>query len=491
MKNMQNLLFCYFFICDSFVIIFCFNHLYLTQKSRACYNISMLIFDTICALATPPYKSALALIRLSGPKALEILSPLVKCDVKTLIPNHAYFMRLYKNKKNPSSLIDEVVLTFYQGPKSYTGFDSIDFSIHGNPIIAEELLNALVANGARRAEKGEFSAQAFYNGKMDLLKAQGINDLINANSTRAKHIATNTLSGKNSKTIQDLKTKLLDCMSQLEYFVEDQYSDEKDDYDDELNDVKAVLDEQIEQLTKTIEKTHQSNRQYKGIYVAIAGEPNVGKSTLLNALIGENKAIVSPIPGTTRDVVEGEKEINGILFKFKDTAGLRKTEDYVENLGIEKSYETIQKADLVLLASDTGFNDIESNEDLSSSLKGKAVIKVATKRDINPSNSDSDIAICSLKDDLSSLIALMFDRLDLNSKEDSEFLGQREEDFLCQINNNLRTASQAIEETHQIDIASDSIRMAIDTINDLMGNNITQTMEDIYQTLFSNFCLGK
>lgn len=451
----------------------------------------MLIFDTICALATPNYKSALATIRLSGPKALEVLSPLVRTDVNKLIPNHAYFIRLYHDKTNPETLIDEVILTYFKGPKSYTGFDSIEFSIHGNPLIANELLDALVSSGARRAEKGEFSAQAFYNNKMDLLKAQGINDLINANSTRAKHIATHTLSGKNSQTIQNLKTTLLDCISQLEYYVEDQYTDEKDDYDDDLAIVSNTLEEQIKQLEITIKRTHQNNQQYNGAFVAIAGEPNVGKSTLLNALLEQNKAIVSPIPGTTRDVVEGEKEINGILFKFKDTAGLRKTDDYVENLGIEKSYETIKQADLVLLASDNGFNDINNNEELTNILKDKIVIKVATKKDLSSNTANSDISICSLTDDLTPLINMMFDHLNLNSKEESEFLGQREEDFLKQIHSKLLSAYKAIKDTHQIDIVSDSIRLAIDSINDLMGNNRTQTMEDIYQTLFSNFCLGK
>lgn len=449
----------------------------------------MLVFDTICALSTPPYKSAIALIRLSGPKALDVLSHVVKREVSSIEENHAYYMRLYKNNK--TEMIDEAIVTFYKGPKSYTGFDTVEFATHGSMIVVEELMDNLVLYGARRAEKGEFSAQAFYNGKIDLLKAEGINDLINANSRRAKEIATKTLSGRNSKVMEELKLTLLDHISGLEYYVEDQYGDEKDDYDDELETLKEKLLQEIEKLDDTIEKTHRSNKEYQGIYVAIAGEPNVGKSTLLNALIGENKAIVSPIPGTTRDVVEGEKEIKGILFRFKDTAGLRKTDDIVENLGIEKSYETIKKSDIVLLASDNGFNDIELNDELKEVLQDKPVIKIATKKDINVNLEGSDIAICSLQDDLGSLISLMFEKLDLNHKEESQFLGQREEDYLVEIRNGLKKACLAIDDTHQIDIVSDSIREAIRSINDLMGNNVTQTMEDIYETLFSKFCLGK
>ncbi len=451
----------------------------------------MLIFDTICALATPPYKSALALIRLSGPKSISVISNMIKMNAKTLIPNHSYFVHLYADKKDNSSFIDEAMLTFYKGPKSYTGFDTVEFSVHGNMIIVNELLDALVKNGARRADRGEFSAQAFYNGKMDLLKSQGINDLINANSKRAKEIASKTLSGKNTEDMTNLKNKLLDYISQLEYFVEDQYSDEKDDYDDELENVKEQLLKDIADLDITIEKTKRSNRQYQGINVVIAGEPNAGKSSLLNAILKEDKAIVSPIAGTTRDVVEGEKEINGILFKFKDTAGLRKSDDLVENLGIEKSYEMMKKADIILLASDTGFEEIKNNDELLEIIKNKPLIKIATKKDINKCTEGSDISICSFNDDLTPLYEMMKDKLDINHKEDSAFLGQREEDFLILISSQLKDATVAIDETHQIDIVSDNIRLAIASINDLMGNNVTQTMEDIYQTLFSNFCLGK
>ncbi|MFA6624957.1 MAG: GTPase, partial [Bacilli bacterium] len=339
--------------------------------------------------------------------------------------------------------------------------------------------------------KGEFSAQSYYNGKMDLLKAEGINDLINATSKRAKTIATETLSGKNSAIVLDLKKKLLDYLSELEYYVEDQYSQEKDDYDEELLKVKKSLDKDILDLDKIIDKTKRANREYQGFNIAIAGEPNVGKSTLLNAILGEDKAIVSPIPGTTRDVVEGEKEINGLLFRFKDTAGLRKTSDFVENLGIERSYKTVKDADLVLLTSDCGFEDIYKDEELKSVLKDKKIIKVATKRDINTHIADADISICSLKDDISALTDKILSALSLDKKEESAFLGKREEEYLEKISSQMKKASEAISETGQIDISSDTLRVAVAFINELIGNSEGQTMEDIYQTLFSKFCLGK
>lgn len=452
----------------------------------------MLVFDTICALATPKAKSALALVRLSGEKSFPILSHMIHKDIKTIEANHAYFVKLYKDKNDPKTFLDEAVIVAYKGPKSYTGFDSVDFSLHGSPLVVENVLSALVSLGARRAERGEFSAQAYYNGKMDLLKAEGINDLINATSKRALEIATKTLSQENTKIVTALKNALLSDLATLEYYVENEYTEgEANNLPEDLHKVALDLEEKEKELGTLIEKTKKANREYNGFTVAIAGEPNVGKSTLLNAILGEDKAIVSPIPGTTRDVVEGEKEIDGLLFRFKDTAGLRHTDDLVENLGIERSYETMKKADLILLASDSGFTDIDQNQEVQAILKEKPHIKIATKKDINKNQKDADIAICSKTDDLGPLIALMKKKLNIEQKEESEFLGKREEEYLISIRNQIQKAHQALLDTGLIDITSDTLREAISLINDLMGNSKAETMEDIYATLFSKFCLGK
>ncbi len=443
----------------------------------------MLVFDTVCALATPPYKSALAIVRLSGPRALEIVSKITKRDASSFVPNEARFYKLFDKK---DSLIDEAVVTYYKGPKSYTGFDVVEFTPHGSMIVVDELLNALCSYGARRAERGELTAQAFYNGKMDLLKAEGINDLINSQSARAKKIANETLSGKNREDVLSLKNSLLEDIASLEYFVEDQFADEPTDLSKELCSLDKKLSSYINVWSSLLEKTRRTNKEYEGISVAIVGEPNAGKSTLLNALLKEDKAIVSPVPGTTRDVVEGEREIDGIRFRFLDTAGVRETEDQIENLGIKKTNQSIEKADIVLWVSDTGFEDGQ----IESLLSDKPVIKIATKRDLGTEIGEADILLSALEDDLSPLIKKIFSILSLDTKEEAEFLGKREEEYLEKIVEGLKHSRESIS-SNQIDIVSDNLFSVIELINELMGEDTSRTGEDIYETLFSKFCLGK
>ena len=302
---------------------------------------------------------------------------------------------------------------------------------------------------------------------------------------------TAKVNGENANIILSIKKELLEDLSKLEYFVENQYSDfDESDYPVVLNEVSVSLQSLSSKTKKLLDQTKRANREYQGIQVAIAGEPNAGKSTLLNRILGKDKAIVSPIPGTTRDVVEGEREIDGIHFHFDDTAGLRETDDLLENLGIQKSYETIKRADLVLLCSENGFSEILSDEKIKALLEKKNVILVSTKSDINQSK-EGDISVSETEEDLSSLFALMLERLDVDKKEESCFLGKREEDYLFKIHEQINLSKNSLEDTGQIDIISDTIHVTLVLLDEMLGNSRSKTMEDIYQTLFSHFCLGK
>ena len=452
----------------------------------------MIVFDTICALSTPPFKSALAIVRLSGNKSLDILLSMINKEKKDIIPNHSFLTKLYKDKNDPSTLIDECMVTFYLGPKSYTGYDSVDFFLHGNPIICDELLSTLVSLGARRALKGEFSAQAYFNSKFDLLKAQGINDLINATTLKSKNIALHTLKGKNTSFINEVKNNILSIIASLEYYIEDQYSDNDNEAEEEIKNTIPKLDDLITNIENNINLTKNNNLLYKGVNVSIIGQTNAGKSTLLNALIQKEKAIVSPIPGTTRDVVEGEIEYKGIRFIFSDTAGIRNTKNKIENLGIKKSYASIKDSDIVLLLSENDFSIFSSNS-LKKLLKDKIIIKVLSKDDLKKkNNNDYDISISAKNNKLNNLMDLIINKLNLNlSDEYGYFLGKREEDYLLRMKEELIDAKNSLIDTYQIDIVSDKLRIVINTINELLGNHESKTMEDIYETLFSSFCLGK
>lgn len=452
----------------------------------------MIVFDTICALATPPYKSALAIVRLSGEKSLKILQQITNTNIDKIKPNQAFLTKLFKGKTQVNSAIDECVVVYYKGPKSYTGYDSVDFFLHGNPIICEELISTLVSLGARRANKGEFSAQAYFNSKFDLLKAQGINDLINATSLVSKNLALNTLNGENSKFINKIKEEILLSISSMEYYIENHYVENDLEANKELELTKKKIEELISKVNYHLQNTRKKNFIYSGINVGIIGKSNVGKSTLLNSILKKDKAIVSSVPGTTRDVVEGEVEIKGIKFIFHDTAGIRTTKNKIENLGIKKTYEIIKKADLLLLLSDTNFDAFKEKK-ISSLIKEKPIVKVITKKDINKNKKveDADIYISALKEDIKPLIDLIINKLDLNRIEESYFLGQRDVDYLNRIKEQFSDTLSAIEQINEIEICSDKLRTVINTINEFLGNNESKTAEDVYETLFSNFCLGK
>lgn len=444
--------------------------------------------DTIVALATPRMTSALAIVRLSGSRTLEILGHIQSKDIQEIKPNESFFANIYEDIQKKSHPIDQAVITFYKGPKSYTGEDTAEFSIHGSPLIADALINACVKWGARPAQRGEFSLKAFLNKKLGLLEAEGVNDLINAKSTLARTLALQAVKGKTRTQIEEFKETLLYVISEAEYLLEDDYSDHPD-YMDQLDKVeKEKIDPLIERITKLQEKASNALRAYSGIRVTIVGKPNVGKSTLLNALIGEEKAIVTPIPGTTRDIIEGDCEIGGIQFHFLDTAGIHETDDMVEKIGVEKALRSIKESDIVLLVSTTSFS---IGKKLKKALKNKTILKVGSKADIAKAKG-ADLLINAKDGKIEDLRKKLLQLASVSlEKSDNSFMSQRDLSLLIQVKDLILQAGKALKEGGLIDAFSDDLRRAVAVINEMLGNDMRSTEEDIYASIFSRFCLGK
>ncbi len=309
--------------------------------------------DTIIALATPAGSGAIAVIRISGPKAHEIASQVfvpafAKADSK---PSSKLYERLHPNTvtlghvQKEDRIVDQVLLTRFDAPRSYTGEDVVEISCHGSIYIQQEIINLCLAKGARAAKAGEFTLQAFLNAKMDLSQAEAVADLIASESETAHQIALQQMRGGFSNELQELRKQLLNFSSMIE--LELDFSEEDVEFANR-EDLKRLLTESQQTLRKLIDSFALGNVLKKGIPIAIVGEPNVGKSTLLNALLNEEKAIVSDIAGTTRDSIEDEINIEGIRFRFIDTAGIRETTDTIETMGIQRSYAKAEQSRLVL-----------------------------------------------------------------------------------------------------------------------------------------------
>ena len=302
--------------------------------------------DTICALATAAGSGAIAVIRLSGSEAFTITEQIFHAANKSIelskVEGHTAYFGLIKQN---DEIIDEVLVTVFKNPKSYTGEDSVEISCHGSVFIQQKIMELLLKEGARMAEPGEFSQRAFLNGKFDLTQAEAVADLIASESKTAHQIAMRQLRGTYSNRIKDLRTELLNFASLIE--LELDFAEEDVEFADRSKFVELVNKISAE-IEKLIYSFKVGNVLKEGIPVAIVGKPNVGKSTLLNALLNEEKAIVSDIPGTTRDVIEDRINIQGTLFRFIDTAGIRESDDTIENLGIERTYKQIKQASIVL-----------------------------------------------------------------------------------------------------------------------------------------------
>lgn len=439
--------------------------------------------EPIIALATPPLKSALALIRLSGDGVFEAVAKSMRKDPENFSKKKIWVGYLYHEEE----IIDEVVAFVYPAPNSFTGEDVVEISSHGSMIIVKEILTHFYALGIRQAVNGEFSSRAFYNGKVDLVEAEAINDMINATTKESKNLALLSLKGDTSKLVFPILNWIDETLATLEVNID--YPEYTDIEETNFKEIKVQIEEKISDLKKLIKEGNQGKIIRNGIKIALIGEPNVGKSSLLNALLNEDKAIVSHIPGTTRDVVEGDLSLNGIPLHLLDTAGIRESDDYVETLGILKSRKSIEEADLVIWLSDAS-NKKENQKAFEEVCKGKKLIHVFNKSDLIEGKDDGKLYVSAAKNDIEPLKKAIIDILGLddNSFETPSFSNARELSLLEKIKITLEECKDSIENGMTSDLISASLQEARLYGKELIGQDVSMDLSD---EIFSRFCVGK
>ena len=447
--------------------------------------------DTIIALSTPNGSGAIAVIRITGDKAISIANNFFQgSDLTVQKGNTIHFGKLIDENDN---IIDEVLISLFKSPKSYTGEDLIEISCHGSVYIINETLRLFLRNNIRMAEAGEFTMRAFLNGKMDLSQAEAVADLISSKTKFTHDIALKQLKGGFSNEIKTLREKLVDFASLIE--LELDFSEEDVEFADRKN-LKALINELTGVITKLIHSYKYGNVLKKGVPTVIVGRPNAGKSTLLNTLLNENRAIVSEIEGTTRDTIEEELNIKGIIFRFIDTAGIRQAKDSIESLGIAKTHEKIKQSSLIIYIYDAS---IISQQDVNKDIKiisqnNIPILIVANKIDITKTNNKippSHISISAknkeniekLKNDIFN--AVIKNKIDTNA---TIITNERHHDLLIKSLQSLKNVKEGLESGVPGDLIAMDIRQANISLGEITG---TISTDDLLGNIFGKFCIGK
>jgi len=452
--------------------------------------------DTIVAIATPPGMGAIGVIRLSGNKSFEIINNLFPSKDLAIQPANTLHVGYLKDGDN---IIDEVVISIFKTPSSYTGEDVIEISCHGSPYVQQNVINTLIHNGARLAKAGEFTQRAFLNGKLDLTQAEAVADLIASNTTASQNVALKNMRGGFSVILKDMRERLIQFSALIE--LELDFSEEDVEFADRKK-FFGLLEEISLTVNNLLESFKLGNVIKNGVSVAIVGSPNAGKSTLLNTLLNENRAIVSEIAGTTRDTIEEVININGILFRLIDTAGIRKhSADLIENMGVLKSKEKIQQADIVLYLFDINASNDDEIIFFINDIKkqNNNVIAVANKIDSSDEKllqhcketfEETIFISAKMNRGIELLKEKLFNIVAGNSKlsENLVLTNARHYSALKEVQASLDDIKKGIENNISVDLLSPDIRRCLHYLGEITGEI---SNEDMLDYIFSKFCIGK
>ena len=441
---------------------------------------------TIVALSTPPGMSAIALIRLSGDDAITITNKVFDKDIL----NAKGYSVHYGSIKNGENAIDDVIATIFRGPKSFTGEDIVEIACHGSTFIQQSIIELLLQNGATMAQAGEFSKRAFFNGKMDLSQTEAIADLIHSTSSAAHQVAMNQMRGGFSNDLKVLREKLIHFASMIE--LELDFSEEDVEFADRT-ELHKLVSEVIEHVNKLAQSFKLGNAIKNGVQTVIVGRPNAGKSTLLNGLLNEERAIVSDIPGTTRDTLEESLTINGLEFKLIDTAGIREAKDTIEKLGIERTFEKINQSAIVVYLYDINSTTAEEVEkDLSTLNQNASIVVIANKADLSQTHViENAILVSALKKEgVEEVKTALYNTVveEGFNLESTIVTNARHYESLIKTKEDLEKVINGINSGLSGDFVAMDIRQALHHLGTITGEIST---DELLGNIFANFCIGK
>jgi len=447
--------------------------------------------DTIAAISTTMGVGAISIIRVSGNEAINIVNKIFKGKDLNAVDSHTI---TYGHIIDKESVIDEVLVSIMKAPRTFTREDVVEINTHGGIAITNKVLELLLLNGCRLAEPGEFTKRAFLNGRIDLIEAEGVMDLINSKTEKSRKLAINQVNGEVSKLIKDLRQKVIEILANIEVNID---YPEYEDIEEMTNSMILSNIDSIEKEINNILKHSEDSKIIKdGIKTIIIGSPNVGKSSILNRLLNENKAIVTDIAGTTRDIVEGSIQIDGIVLNMIDTAGIRETNDIVESIGVKKSLDLIDEADLILYVLNNNEKLTEEEKNILSKIKDKNNIVIVNKIDLENNldlNELPEYIAMSIKDDigineLRNKIKEMFNLEQIEQNDFTYLSSARSISLLKKSLESLSAVRSGVENNMPVDMVEIDLKQMWSTLGEIIGETYT---DELIDQLFSQFCLGK